>query len=230
MVVAAFSVENKANQVRFFEKTFLVANIRLEVVFEIPFLTFSGADINFLDREFWWRTYITKKALPVIRRIKFVGKKEFATTVLDPEYEIFVVYIALFSVAFFNSTPLDANVHLFYRPQIYGLIAKNAPPKVFTKYLDFADIFSLDLAFELSKHTKINNHAIKLIDGQQLSYRPTYSLELVELEMLKAYIETNLDNKFIRPSKSPPVLPSSLIRSQMVFSIYASIIKVSIIS
>ena len=51
MVVAAFSMENKANQVRFFEENFLVANVSPEVVFGMPFLTLSAADIDFSSRE-----------------------------------------------------------------------------------------------------------------------------------------------------------------------------------
>ena len=51
MVVAAFSVINKANQVKFFEKTFLVANIGPKVVFEMLFLILSSIDIEFLDWE-----------------------------------------------------------------------------------------------------------------------------------------------------------------------------------
>ena len=47
MVVAAFSVVNKANQVRFFEETFLVANVSLEVVLGIPFFILSGANVDF---------------------------------------------------------------------------------------------------------------------------------------------------------------------------------------
>ena len=47
IVVTAFSVVDKANWVRFFEKTFLVANVNPKVVFGIPFLTLSGADIDF---------------------------------------------------------------------------------------------------------------------------------------------------------------------------------------
>ena len=47
MVVAAFSVENKANRVRCFEETFLVTNISPKVVFEIFFLTLSDADVDF---------------------------------------------------------------------------------------------------------------------------------------------------------------------------------------
>ena len=48
MVVTASSVTDKANHVRFFEETFLVANVSPEVVIGMPFLTLSGADVNFL--------------------------------------------------------------------------------------------------------------------------------------------------------------------------------------
>ena len=48
MVVTAFLVMNKANQVKFFEKTFLMANISLEIVFKMLSLTPSNADIDFL--------------------------------------------------------------------------------------------------------------------------------------------------------------------------------------
>ena len=51
IVVAAFSVEDKANRVRFFEETFLVANVSPEVVLGMLFLTLSGADVDFLGRE-----------------------------------------------------------------------------------------------------------------------------------------------------------------------------------
>ena len=53
MIVVAFSVTNKVNQVKFFKETFLVANVSLEIVFEILFLTLSGANIDFLDRDLW---------------------------------------------------------------------------------------------------------------------------------------------------------------------------------
>ena len=58
-----------------------------------------------------------------------------------------------------------------------------------------------------SEYIEINNHAIKLVDDWQPSYGPIYSLGQVELETLKTYIETNLKNGFIRPSKSPVETP-----------------------
>ena len=78
---------------------------------------------------------------------------------------------------------------------------------VSAEYIYFADVFSPDLASEFPEHTEINNHAIELVDSQQPLYGPIYSLGPVELETLKAYIETNLANGFIRPSKSPAGAP-----------------------
>ena len=51
IVVVAFSLKDTANQVRFFEETLSMANISPKVVFGMPFLTLSGADVNFLGFE-----------------------------------------------------------------------------------------------------------------------------------------------------------------------------------
>ena len=114
IVVAAFSMMNKANQVRFFEKIFLVTNVSPEVVFEIFFLTLIAADIDFLDWELYSKTYIIEEALPTIKRIQLVDPKEFAAIALNPEHETFIVHVAsLSSVVSFNSSPCD--IHPFYK-------------------------------------------------------------------------------------------------------------------
>ena len=51
MVVVAFSVTDQADRIRFFEGTFLVANVSPDVVLGMPFLTLSGVDINFPKKE-----------------------------------------------------------------------------------------------------------------------------------------------------------------------------------
>ena len=204
---------DKANRGRFFEKTFLVANVSLEVVFGMLFITLSVADVDFSGRELWWKTYTTEEALPTTRRVELVEKKEFAAAALNPEYETYVVHIA--SLSF---TPLVAlNVYPSRRPQISSLIAEEALTKVPTKYSDFADVFSPDLASKLPKHTGINNYAKELVDGQQPPYKPIYSLGLMELKTLKAYIETNLANGFISPLKSPAGAPILFERKSDVF-------------
>ena len=136
-----------------------------------------------------------------------MGKKKFATVVLDSGHEAYLIHVVSLS-----STPLIASLgstllHVlsFQRLQISGLIAKEALTKVSNKYTHFADVFSLDFVSKLSKHTVINDHTLKLVVNQQPPYKLIYSLGPVELKTLKAYIEINLANGFIRPSKSPVV-------------------------
>ena len=53
ILVVAFLMTDKANQVKFFEETLLIANVSLEIVFGIFFLILSGADVDFLDWKLW---------------------------------------------------------------------------------------------------------------------------------------------------------------------------------
>ena len=167
MIVTTFSVVDKANWVRFFKETFLIANVSPEVVFGMLFCTLSGVNIDFSGQKLRWRIYTTKEAFPTTRYVELIGKKEFAATAFDLEYETYIVYIV-----FLNSTPLivslgstPLNVYPFRRPQISDLIAKKALTKVSAKYSNFVDIFFLDLASKFPKHTRINDHTIELVDG-----------------------------------------------------------------
>ena len=51
IVIADCSVKNKLGSVRFFRETFLLANIGLEVVLGMLFLTLSKLDIWFAEQE-----------------------------------------------------------------------------------------------------------------------------------------------------------------------------------
>ena len=197
MVVAAFLVTDKANRVRFFEETFLVANVSPEVVLGMPFLTLSGADIDFLDRKLRWRTYTTEEVLPTTRCVELVGKKEFAAATLDPEHETFVVHVA--------SLSLVQGIYPDREAQIASLLTKEF--KILGEYLDFTDVFSEEKALVLPERNEFNKHAINLEDGKQAPYGPIYSLGPVEMETLKTYIETHLKTGFIWPFKSPTVAP-----------------------
>lgn len=98
-----------------------MANISLEVVFEMIFLILSGVDVDFLKQKLYWRTYITKEALSTTKQVELVDKKKFAAITLDSEYEIFIVYIMSLSyiVSFSFITSLSSStldVHPFCRP------------------------------------------------------------------------------------------------------------------
>ena len=55
---------------------------------------------------------------------------------------------------------------------------------------------------KLQENTGINEYAIELEEDKQPLFEPIYNLGPVELEMSIIYMETNLANGFIRPSKS----------------------------
>ena len=48
----------------------------------------------------------------------------------------------------------------------------------------------------------MNNHAIELEKNKHQFFRPIYNLKLVELEILKMYIQTSLATDFIQSFKS----------------------------
>ena len=94
-------------------------------------------------------------------------------------------------------------VHSKRQAQIGALLFDKASIEVPAEYFDYSNVFSAENVAELPEYNRMNNYAIKLKKGKQLSFRPIYNLKPVKLKTLKMYIETNLANNFIWPSKSP---------------------------
>ncbi len=51
MVVSTFSILDKDGRERFFQKSFLLADFKPDIVLEMPFLTMSNVDIDFQARD-----------------------------------------------------------------------------------------------------------------------------------------------------------------------------------
>ncbi len=151
-------MSDKDGRERFFEKSFLLADVSPDIVLGMPFLTMSNADVDFQARDLQWRSYTTGEVLPTTRQVELIRKKEFAAAALDLEHEAFVVHVAALSV------DSGDEVHLSKRAQRAHLKADEAFTEVPSEYADFADVFSPKLAAELPKHTEINDHAIELVD------------------------------------------------------------------
>ena len=111
---------------------------------------------------------------------------------MDKNIKAFVVHITSFT--------LKMTIYLACKAQIALFLVEKLI--ILAKYLNFANIFSKKLAEILSKRVRVNKHAIKLKRDKQPPYRLIYSLGLVELEISKTYIKTNLANSFIKASKS----------------------------
>lgn len=120
--------------------------------------------------------------------------KEFIVVAFNLDNEIFVVYIIFF-------TNLDP-IYPFCRTYIVFLKADKALLTILSRYINFANVFSMVLIAKLSEYIKINNYIIKLLNSKQPFYRPILSQQPVKLEMLKTYIKINLTNSFIRSFKS----------------------------
>ena len=194
MLIVGFQVLDEQCRAWFFQKTFLFANTTMKMVLGMPFLTFSNADIRFVEKELTWRFYTIEKALPTTRPVELSNKKEFAKVTLDENVKAFVMHVSFLSLG------LKMTIHPAREAQIASLLAEEVNVPV--KYADFANVFSKKSAGILPKCTRINEHAIDLEDDKQPPYGPIYSLRLVELETLKTYIKINIANSFIRPLKS----------------------------
>lgn len=97
------------------------------------------------------------EALATTRQIALIGKKKFIAVAFYLNDETFVVQVAFIGQ--------DSNVHPFCRALIASLKADKSPTFILSKYTDFANIFSQNLATKLPKHTKINDYAINLRKG-----------------------------------------------------------------
>lgn len=85
-------------------------------------------------------------------------KEEFIVVAFNLVDKIFIVHVL--SLASSN------NVHFSCKIQKASLKVNEALTTIFSEYCDFADIFSLKLAIELSEYTEINNYVINLINGK----------------------------------------------------------------
>lgn len=111
---------------------------------------------------------------------------------LDGDNEIFMIHLIALA------KPTIMQIYLSYEAQVILLISM----QIYAKYYDFLNIFPSNSAAKLPEYNEINNYYINLLKDKQPPYSLIYSLEFVELETLKIYIEANLVNGFIGPSKS----------------------------
>ena len=140
----------------FFEDTFLLADIRIDIVLKILFFTLSNIEIDFVNCYIHSKTFTIAKILLTIKQVKLIRIKVFSAITLDQEHKVFVIHL--------TSISPDSDVYLYCRVQKVSLKANENSTSISPKYIDFTDVFSKDLATYLPQLTKINNHTIDLIE------------------------------------------------------------------
>ena len=155
MVIADFQVKDKGGRLKFFQETFLVANIKFEVILRMSFLKISNADMAFGKKTLTWKSYTTYKALPTTKQIQIVDPKEFVIAAFDADNETFVVHVAI-------RERERMPVHSKGQAQVRALLFDKAPTGVPAEYSNYSDVFLAENTAELPENTRINEHAIKL--------------------------------------------------------------------
>lgn len=88
-------------------------------------------------------------------------------------------------------------MHLKKQAQIKVLLFDKIFIEPLTEYSNYSNIFLVKNKVELLENSKINEFIIELKESKQLLFESIYSLEPIELEILKIYIKINLANSFI---------------------------------
>lgn len=162
IVIIIILINNKKRKSQFFKETFLLANINIDIAFRISFLILSNIKVNFNNQKLWQRLYTTVKAFSITKQVKLIEKKEFVIIIFDPEDQTFIIYI----MSLINFNIYNSNIYSFCKVQIVSLKANKTSIVIFSKNVDFIDIFSLKLIAKLPKYNTINNHIIDLIDNK----------------------------------------------------------------
>lgn len=93
IVLANFQVDDKYIRLQFFQETFLVTNISINVILRILFLTLSNTNIAFADWNLIWKSYTSTKTLLTTKQLQIINWKKFVAVALDSTEEVFVVYM-----------------------------------------------------------------------------------------------------------------------------------------
>lgn len=159
ILIVLFWIYDKNWKCFFFKKTFLLADISMDITFGIHFITLNDIKVNLNNQELRWRLYTSVVAIFTIRRVKLYRKNEFTIVALGLKNEIFIVHVTYLAIS--NTS----RIYFFYKAQIISLQVDETLTTVSLKYSNITDVLSPKLVVELSEHTGIYNHAINLANG-----------------------------------------------------------------
>lgn len=69
IVITDFQISDKIGRSRFFQKNFLIANIKFQIYLKLFFLKISNADVLFNKKTLMWKSYTIKEVLSITKQI-----------------------------------------------------------------------------------------------------------------------------------------------------------------
>ena len=110
--------------------------------------------------------------------------------------------------------PEDFLKDLDMAAEVYAYLVEEKGSELPEEYWEFSDVFNEKSDTTLPPHRKGLDHAIKLLPGVKPTFSPLYNLSQWELEVLKTYIEKNLESGFIQRSTSSVGAPILFIKKK----------------
>ena len=110
--------------------------------------------------------------------------------------------------------PEDFLEDLDMAAEVYAYLVEAKGSKLPEEYREFSDVFNERSDTTLPPHRKGLDHAIKLLPGAKPTFSPLYNLSQWELEVLKTYIEKNLESGFIQRSTSSVGAPILFVKKK----------------
>ena len=179
-----YTLTDHRGVVRQFRRPFLAIDRKPDdspLLIGMPGLKHMGVSISLGEQETW--QYQLQR--PGKTAVKVEGRKRFNRRLrTQPK-----VYILM---------PHNHLIRSWERTKIDGL-----PEEL----LEYTDVFAASGGTALAPHRDGVDLAIEVEDGKQPPYGPLYPLSPAELEVLRQYLQENLEKGFIRPSKSPAGAP-----------------------
>ena len=134
-------------------------------------------------------------ALTKSKQVNIIDPKDFIQQLLQKSASLLVCHLIIM-----EGCPTE--VHLSCISQVSTTTSELLI--LLEAYKDFKDVFSIENVGHLPLN-KDHHHVIDCVDSKKPLYRSIYSLSENELSIFQAYIDKNLANRFIKPSKSPYV-------------------------
>lgn len=110
IVIASFIIRNKQKRFSLFMKSYLFANISINITLEIFYFIFNHIKIDFINSYLYWKTFIIIKALLITKQSDLIWEKIFVIAVFNHNNKAFISHIT------FINQKLD--IYLFYIMQI----------------------------------------------------------------------------------------------------------------